>query len=196
METMNHEGGTKNVGGMSRRFFVWAAIVGLFLDQLAKIVVHGMFRSGAFSEVRTVRLLGDVLKLAYEQNRQGVFGLNFGPQFLYFVLPLSASALVLWFGFRVKDAWSATAYGMILSGAIGNVIDRARFGYVIDFIVFELRRLSFLWYTFNLADAFVVTGVIMLLGREFLWRPKPATVIAGTTAGAATAENGAGTGHD
>jgi signal peptidase II len=110
-----------------------------------------------------------VLKLACEQNRQGVFGLHYGPQILYFVLPLSASALVIWYGFRAKDAWSATAFGMILSGALGNVIDRARFGYVIDFIVFELRRLGFEWYTFNLADAFVVVGAIMLLGKEFLW---------------------------
>jgi len=122
--------------------------------------------------MRTVRLLGDVLRLSYEQNRQGVFGLRFGPQFLYLLLPLAAAALVIWFGLRVKDAWSATAYGMILSGAVGNVIDRARLGYVIDFIVFEVRRLGFQWYTFNLADAFVVVGVIMLLGREFLWRTK------------------------
>jgi len=183
---------------MSRRFFVWAAIVGLFLDQLTKIVVYGMFRSGAFSDARTLRLLGDVLKLAYEQNRQGVFGLHFGPQFLYFVLPLSASALVIWYALRAKDAWSATAYGMILSGALGNVIDRARFGYVIDFIVFEMRGIGFQWYTFNLADALVVVGVIMLLGKESLWRPKktPATAGAGANAGVTPAENGARAGHE
>jgi signal peptidase II len=176
----------------SSDLFVWAAIVGLFLDQVTKIVVHGMFRSGAFSETRTVRLVGDVLKLAYEQNRQGVFGLRYGPQFLYFVLPLSASALVIWYALRAKDAWSATAYGMILSGALGNVIDRARFGYVIDFIVFELRRLGFQWYTFNIADALVVVGVIMLLGKEFLWRPKKLP----SATGAAPAESGARAGHD
>ena len=177
---------------MSRRFFVWAAIVGLFLDQVTKIVVYGMFRSGAFSAMRTVRLFGNVLKLTYEQNRQGVFGLHFGPQFLYLVLPLSASALVIWFGLRVKDAWSATAFGMILSGAFGNAIDRARLGYVIDFIVFELRRLGFQWYTFNSADALVVVGVIMLLGKEFLWRPKRAP----STVEAVAAESGARAGHD
>jgi len=164
---------------VSRRFFVWAAILGLFLDQVTKIVIHGMFRSGAFSEARTVRLLGDVLRVAYEQNRQGVFGLHFGPQPLYFLLPLLAAALVLWFGLRARDSWSAAAYGLILSGALGNVIDRARFGYVIDFIVFELRRWGFWWYTFNLADAFVVTGVIMLLGKELLRRPRLAQTVAG-----------------
>jgi len=174
---------------MNRRFFVWAAIVGLFLDQVTKIVVYGMFRGGVFSDTRTVRLLGNVLKLAYEQNQQGVFGLHYGPQFLYFVLPLSASALVIWYGFRAKDAWSAAAFGMILGGALGNVIDRARLGYVIDFIVFELRRLGFQWYTFNIADALVVVGVIMLLGKEFIWRPKPVPAT-GAVSAPAEAEGG------
>ncbi|MCX6843718.1 MAG: signal peptidase II [candidate division WOR-3 bacterium] len=174
---------------MNSRFFVWAAIVGLFLDQVTKIVVYGMFRGGVFSDTRMVRLLGNVLKLAYEQNQQGVFGLHYGPQFLYFVLPLSASALVIWYGFRVKDAWSAAAFGMILSGALGNVIDRARLGYVIDFIVFELRRLGFQWYTFNIADALVVVGVIMLLGKEFIWRPKPVPAT-GAVSAPAEAEGG------
>jgi len=153
---------------VSRRFFVWAAIVGLFLDQVAKIAVYGMFRGGEFSEVRTVPMLGDVLKLAFQQNRQGVFGLHFGPQFLYLVLPLAASALVVWYGLRAKDTWSATAFGMILAGALGNVIDRVRFGYVVDYVVFEMRRLGFQWFTFNLADALIFVGVVMLLGREFL----------------------------
>jgi signal peptidase II len=175
---------------MNRRFFVWAAIIGLFLDQVTKIVVYGMFMGGAFGDTRTVRLLGSVLKLAFEQNRQGVFGLQYGPQFLYFVLPLSASALVIWYGFRAKDAWSAAAFGMILSGALGNVIDRARLGYVIDFIVFELRRVGFQWYTFNIADALVVVGVIILLGKEFLWRPKPVPAATGAVSAPAEAESG------
>ena len=171
---------------MNRRFFIWAAIVGLFLDQVTKIVVYGMFRGGAFADVRVIPLLGDVLKLAYAQNRQGVFGLHYGPQFLYFLLPLSASALVIWYGLRSKDGWSAAAFGMILSGALGNVIDRARLGYVIDFIVCEWRRLGFQWFTFNVADALVVAGSIMLLAREFLWRPKELPVAAGLAAPAGT----------
>jgi signal peptidase II len=157
---------------MKRRFFFWAAVVGLFLDQLTKILVHGMYRSGAFDRTCTIGLVGSLLRLAYEKNQQGVFGLKYGPKFLYFVLPLSASALVAWLGLKARDWWSATAYGAIMAGALGNVIDRARFGYVIDFIVFEVRRLGFRWYTFNLADTFVVVGCIMLLAKEFLCRPK------------------------
>jgi signal peptidase II len=99
------------------------------------------------------------------------------------VLPLSAAALVAWYGLRARDAWSATAFGLILSGALGNVIDRAGLGYVIDFLLFNIpghpvvvfNRLSVIpWPVFNLADAFVFVGVVILVGSELL-RPKPAS---------------------
>jgi signal peptidase II len=159
---------------VKRRFFIWAAVISLFADQVAKIVVHGMYRAGAFTECRAVSLIGDVIRIGYEQNQHGVFGLRFGPPFVHLILPCLASVLVTWFAMRARDGWSATAFGLILGGAVGNIIDRIRLGYVIDFIIFELRRLNFRWYTWNLADGVVVAGIIMLLAREFLWRPKPA----------------------
>ena len=168
---------------MSRRFFIWAAIAGLALDRITKFVVHGMFISGTFSDGREVRLFGDVLRVAYAMNPQGLFSLNYGPPFMYFLLPLSAAALVAWYGLREKSAWSATAFGIIMSGALGNVIDRAGLGYVIDFLLFDIpgqqvvlfgRYPVLPWPVFNLADAFVLVGVVMLLGKEFFRRPQPA----------------------
>jgi len=167
---------------VNRRFFIWAAVVGLALDRIPKLIVHGLFSSGAFSDGRELRLLGDVLKVTYAMNPHGLFSLNYGPPFMYFVLPLSAAALVAWYGLRANDRWSSTAFGLILSGALGNVIDRAGLGYVIDFLLFDMpghpvvlfNRFSIVpWPVFNLADAFVLTGVVMLLGKELL-RPKPA----------------------
>jgi signal peptidase II len=77
----------------------------------------------------------------------------------------------------------ATAYGLVLGGALGNLIDRIRLGYVIDFIVVELPKLGFRWYTFNLADASLVVGVIMLLGYEFFGRKKAESVAGRPEAG-------------
>ena len=167
---------------MNRRFFIWAAILGLVADRIPKLIVHGLFTSGAFSGGRELQLLGNVLKATYAMNPHGLFSLNYGPPFMYFVLPLSAAALVVWYGLRASDAWSSTAFGLILSGALGNVIDRAGLGYVIDFLLFDIpghpvvlfNRLPIIpWPVFNLADAFVFAGVVMLLGKELL-RPKPA----------------------
>jgi len=167
---------------VNHRFFIWAAVVGLAIDRIPKLIVHGLYTSGAFSGGREFHLLGDVLSVTYAKNPHGLLSLNYGPPFMYFVLPLAAAALVVWYGLRARDAWSSTAFGLILSGALGNVIDRAGLGYVIDFLLFDIPghpvvlfgRLSIIpWPVFNLADAFVFAGVVMLLARELRRRPKP-----------------------
>lgn len=162
---------------------MWAAIAGVVLDRIPKLIVHGLYSSGAFSDGKEFRLLGNVLKVTYATNPHGLFSLNYGPPFMYFLLPLSAAGLVIWFGFRADNAWTATGFGLILSGALGNVIDRAGLSYVIDFLLFQIpghpvalfgRFPVFPWPVFNLADAFVLVGVVILLGRELLARTKPA----------------------
>jgi signal peptidase II len=151
---------------MSRRFFVWAAVLGLFADQLTKLMVYGMIEPGD-----SVRVIGNVLRFIHTDNPQGVFGLNYGPRFVYYILPAIGAGLVIWFGLRERVRWSATAYGLILAGALGNLADRVRLGgRVIDFIDFSVR--GWHWYTFNVADSLVFVGIVMLLGREFLVRPK------------------------
>ena len=151
---------------MIRRCFVWAAILGLFFDQVTKLAVYGMLAPG-----ESVRLAGNFLRIIHADNPQGVFGLSFGPQFLYYVLPAIGSILVVVFALRARDRWSATAFGLILGGAVGNLVDRIRLGgHVIDFIDVGWR--GWRWYVFNVADACVVCGIIILLGREFLFPVK------------------------
>ncbi len=61
---------------------------------------------------------------------------------------------------RLKTRWLAIALGLVAGGAFGNVIDRIRFGYVVDFLDFS--KLYFPW-VFNVADAAISIGVVMLL---------------------------------
>jgi signal peptidase II len=153
-----------------KRLFLALTGVSLLLDQLTKLVTHAAYRSGTLGD--GVRLIGDVLRVVYVENRYGVFGITYGPRFLYILLPLLGSVLVVWLGLKSRRPWSAAAYGILMGGAVGNLIDRIRLGYVIDFLVFELRRLGFRWYTFNVADACLVVGIAMLLGAEFLTKPR------------------------
>ncbi|OYD14692.1 signal peptidase II [candidate division WOR-3 bacterium JGI_Cruoil_03_51_56] len=150
---------------MTRRFFVWAAILSLFFDQVSKVMAYGLLH-----EHVPLRVLGNVLRFSLTSNPQGLFGLSFGPPIIYFLLPVLGIGLVVYFALRSPDCWLATAYGMILGGAIGNLVDRVRLGYVIDFIDIGIRRCR--WYTFNLADAFVIIGILLLLGREIFARRK------------------------
>jgi len=69
-------------------------------------------------------------------------------------------ALTAWLR-RVTRWWLAIAIGMIIGGAIGNMLDRLRLGAVVDFIDFFIG--SWHWYTFNVADAGICVGVAILL---------------------------------
>jgi len=150
---------------MVRRPFIWAAIAAFFLDQTSKILVYGLIEKGD-----SVRVIGDVLRFGHVENPAGVFGLSFGPPLVYIVVQLLVTGLVLWFGLKANSSWLTTAFGMILGGALGNLTDRLRLGRVIDFIDVEIRPLHFRWFTFNLADAFLVVGILMVLGFELFSR--------------------------
>jgi signal peptidase II len=154
------------------------ALVVFFLDQASKMMVQGRMALGESREV-----LGDLLRFTYILNPNGLMGLSFGPWTRYLLLPLSLAALaaIVYFYFRWqgKNLLAAVSLGMILAGAAGNLLDRFRQGAVVDFIdaefpdislaPFRLGPLNFggyhleRWYTFNLADSAVLTGVAILL---------------------------------
>lgn len=147
-----------------RRSFVWTSILALFADQLSKNIVYGIFNRPAAPV--SIRLIGDLLKISYNTNPHGVFGISFGAPWLHYLLQITGIALVMILALRTPNRYLGFAYGIILGGALGNLVDRLRLGYVIDFIDFEIRSIGFRWFTFNLADAFVVVGVIMILFYE------------------------------
>jgi signal peptidase II len=76
-----------------------------------------------------------------------------------------AIAVAVWIA-REKNRWDAAALGLVLGGAAGNILDRARFGYVVDFLHVFWREWSF--WVFNIADAAITIGVLLLLGRALL----------------------------
>ena len=83
---------------------------------------------------------------------------------------ISIGVLVwLW---REKNRQDVLALGMILGGALGNIVDRARFGYVVDYADLHFGNIRpFL--VFNVADAAITIGVVILLMRALLVREKP-----------------------
>jgi signal peptidase II len=87
------------------------------------------------------------------------------------VVSLAVIAFVLYLASRsAPNQWLArVGFALIVGGAIGNLIDRAVYGHVIDYILFHTPVWSFA--VFNLADAFITVGAMMVLLEEFLgWR--------------------------
>jgi signal peptidase II len=75
------------------------------------------------------------------------------------------TAWLLWWLWRAHSRLVAVALGMIIGGAIGNVIDRYRFGAVFDFL--DFHAFGWHWPAFNVADCAIVVGVLLLLADGF-----------------------------
>jgi len=124
------------------------------LDQFTKHLVATDFVPG---ESRI--LIPHVLWLTYVQNVHGAFGLFGSRPWLLIGMALIVLA-VFWLSFRDSAARSRLvriAFGGIVGGAIGNIVDRFHYQYVIDFI--DLRW----WPVFNVADSCITVGVCLLV---------------------------------
>ena len=132
----------------------------LALDQLTKALILQRLEL-----YRSVKVLGSFLKFTLVLNPNTVFGLYLGKNFPY-VWVISAIALfVLIALFLEKSTLGTIAYGLILGGALGNLLDRVRIGAVVDFINIGVGR--YRWPYFNLADSAVVVGIGLLLIVSF-----------------------------
>ena len=110
-------------------------------------------------------------------NRGVTFGLlaadgGWGQALLSGIAILAVIAFGVWL-WRTRSWWIALPVGAIAGGAVGNVIDRVRFGAVVDFLHFHAWGWS--WYVFNIADAAIVCGVaVLILENLFLQSDQPA----------------------
>lgn len=110
-------------------------------------------------------LLGEVVQLTYIRNPGAAFGITFGGRWLYLVLSVVACAVMIYYLVRLPsvERWGRYAMMSILGGAIGNLIDRAIYGEVTDFI--DIGVGAFRWPIFNVADSAITIGIILLFTR-------------------------------
>ncbi|MFT3905812.1 MAG: signal peptidase II [Steroidobacteraceae bacterium] len=141
--------------------WLWLSLLLLGLDQLTKYLIVANF------DLYETRTLLPVLNLSYWRNTGAAFSFladKAGWQrWLFSALALGASvALVIWLA-RLKRSANllAAALAMILSGAIGNLIDRMRLGYVNDFV--QVHWGEHYFPAFNVADSAITVGAILLL---------------------------------
>ena len=136
---------------------VGVAILVIVVDQLVKSVVASSLKGG-----RVVDILGGLVRFDYTSNTGAAFGVFRAGGVFFAVVALVVSAGILAYFRRVATSPLLVrfALGLILGGALGNLIDRIRLGYVVDFI--DLRW----WPVFNLADSAIVVGVCLLVAHS------------------------------
>lgn len=140
--------------GKLRLFLIVAALV-VTLDQLSKLWIN--------ANRPQMELLPGFLNLIYAENTGAIFGLFHSHTELFIALGIAASVIILVFLYYFPPATNVgmVSFALILSGAVGNLIDRLRLGYVIDFISMHWR--DFFWPAFNVADAALTVGILILI---------------------------------
>jgi signal peptidase II len=149
-----------------------AALIVLVIDQAHKYWMLGPFDIAGRGRVE----LAPFLDLVMVWNRGISYGLlqqdgTLGRYLLIAVTVLAICVLVLWLA-TTAGRLTAIAFGLIIGGALSNLIDRLLHGAVADF--FLLHAWGFEWYVFNIADMAIVAGVVWLLYDSVLGRHKSA----------------------
>ena len=148
---MNDEGSAR------KTLFLACAAVVVVLDQITKWMASARLELG-----EPVSLFGDFVRLTLVHNTGAAFGLFPGSRGPFIVISIVAIGVVLYLFLREthRNALNRVLLGCILGGAIGNLIDRVRLGWVVDFIDMGLGQTR--WPVFNVADSAVTLGVVFL----------------------------------
>jgi signal peptidase II len=137
------------------RLVIVAALVTAF-DQWAK-----RWAAETLAGRPPIRVIDDLVRLTYTKNSGVAFGIGAGIPFPYWVFSVTAIVVIAWLFLRhrVQGLLRQVALALIMGGAIGNLIDRVRYGEVTDFILLSWRHWQFP--VFNVADSAVTIGVVL-----------------------------------
>jgi signal peptidase II len=134
----------------------------MVVDQLAKQVLVANLDPGD-----VVNVVGDFVRLVFSQNSGALFGLFRDNAYLFGIASVAVMGLIVVYHARSgRSIYLSIALGLLLGGALGNMIDRLRLGYVVDFVDIGIGDLRF--YTFNLGDAAISTAILMLIGAALI----------------------------
>jgi signal peptidase II len=151
---------------MLKNKYIRLAVFGgcvVIVDQITKLLI---LRHLAFNQ--NIKVIAGFFDIVHINNPGGAFGLlaSLSPQWRAIIfLFISSVAVGLIFYFYVKTPqshpWLAAGFALIFGGAIGNLIDRLRFGFVIDFLDFYISKYH--WPAFNIADSAITVGLAIFL---------------------------------
>ena len=136
-------------------FIIWAVIFLIaFSDQVSKF-----FISQNLDLNESVPVVRDIFHLTLVHNTGAAFGIFKNETLLFIAISFLAIILIVIFMRKKRDLFFPRdiALSLVLGGALGNLIDRLRFGYVVDFL--DLR----IWPVFNIADSAITIGTILMI---------------------------------
>ncbi|MCL2760334.1 MAG: signal peptidase II [Desulfuromonadales bacterium] len=142
------------------------SLVVLLVDQITKIYVHS-----SMELYNSIPVIGGLFNITYMRNRGAAFsfmaGFNYRTPLLITVSVIAIIAILIVLSkLRNDQKLAAFSFSLIMSGAMGNLIDRVRLGEVIDFL--DVQWKGHHWPAFNIADSAICIGVALLIIDMFL----------------------------
>ena len=146
--------------------FLLGIIVAIIaLDQWSKWAIKT-----SFNLYQSEPVIQDLLHFTYVTNDGMAFGLSFpGGKHILLVMTILLTGFIIGFLWKEREGHFLVKYGLalILSGAIGNLIDRLLYGKVVDFL--DLMIGDFHWYIFNVADSSVTIGMVLFIAHSIIF---------------------------
>ncbi len=144
---------------MHRKKHIWCAVMIILItafDQITKFLAVQYLKGG-----ESVDFIRHVVRFHYSENTGMAFSMFSGARWVFVVLTVIVCVSILWYLFsdRCKPLWLYWSLGVVAAGGIGNLIDRAFYGYVVDFI----EPVFFDFAIFNIADCAVTLGAASLI---------------------------------
>lgn len=155
-----------------KRHLLLLSLFIVIIDQLSKTIIAQTLYPG-----ESIKVLGDFFRITFVLNPGGAFGTKIGSGTFYTLISILAIFLGIYFFFRTREneVWFKAGWALILGGALGNLIDRFRFGEVLDFLDFDFFNMHIpsviqldRWPVFNIADVSVTVAMIIILWQVFL----------------------------
>ncbi len=142
------------------RLLLFNALAVILADQATKWIVEA--RMPLYD---SIPLIGHWFGFTHTKNYGAAFSLFQNGGMFFVVIAAIVSGLILYYAPRLPehDWLSRVALGMQMGGALGNVIDRLRQGYVTDFLHFKVPEINFDFPVFNVADSCIFIGVVILI---------------------------------
>jgi signal peptidase II len=148
------------------RWTLFAALAALIVvaDQLSKAWIVGNLAQGEGFEV-----LGDWIRIVHWRNSGILFGMLPQSAGWFAIVSIAVAGLIVWYHARAGRGLLVTvALGLLLGGALGNLVDRLQYGSVVDFVDMGIGGWRF--YTYNVADSAITTAIVLLIAMAVLPR--------------------------
>ncbi|MFM1852244.1 MAG: signal peptidase [Verrucomicrobiota bacterium] len=157
---------------LAYRLLLILAIVIFALDQVTKLWIIARLPLGSYGPGEWIPVIPGVFHLVHVGNTGAAWSILTGKSTLLAVVAIVTLAAIYWWrrALGLRDRLAQVAFGLLIGGIVGNLVDRIQHQHVVDFLDFHFG--SYVYPTFNVADSAICVGVVLYLWHSLRMTPE------------------------